>query len=63
MTVLFLIITLVHLAQLLLVVAYAAGHQWCLPVFFFIAVLLFLFDFVVFLTVYLTNKQIERDKL
>ena len=56
----FFILAIVRLAQVLLVGAFAAGHQWCLTAFFVITVLLALIDLVMFVTVIVTNKELER---
>ena len=56
----FVILAIVRLAQLLLVGAFAAGHQWCLTAFFVITVLLALIDLVMFVTVIVTDKELER---
>ena len=60
MTALFFILAIVRLAQLLLVGAFAAGHQWCLTAFFVVTVLLAVVDLVLFVIVVVTNKEIER---
>lgn len=60
MTALFFILAIIRLAQLLLVGAFAAGHQWCLTAFFVITVLLALIDLVMFVTVIVTDKELER---
>ena len=60
MSALFIILAIVRLAQLLLVGAFAAGHQWCLTAFFVITVLLALIDLVMFVTVIVTDKELER---
>ena len=63
MTALFFILAIVRLAQLLLVGAFAEGHQWCLTAFFVVTVLLAVVDLVIFITVLVTNKEIERREL
>ena len=60
MTALFFILAIIRLAQLLLVGAFAAGHQWCLTAFFVITVALALVDLVMFVTVIVTDKELER---
>lgn len=60
MTALFIILAVVRLAQLLLVGAFAAGHQWCLTAFFVVTVILAVADLVMFITVHITNKEVER---
>lgn len=60
MTALFIILAVVRLAQLLLVGAFAAGHQWCLTAFFVVTVILAVADLVIFITVHITNKEVER---
>lgn len=60
MTALFIILAVVRLAQLLLVGAFAAGHQWCLTAFFIVTVILAVADLVMFITVHITNKEVER---
>ena len=60
MTALFIILAVVRLAQLLLVGAFAAGHQWCLTAFFVVTVILAVADIVMFITIHTTNKELER---
>ena len=60
MTALFIILAVVRLAQLLLVGAFAEGHQWCLTAFFIVTVILAVADLVMFITVHITNKEVER---
>ena len=63
MSALFIILAIVRLAQLLLVGAFAEGQQWCLTAFFVVTVLLAVVDLVIFITVLVTNKEIERREL
>ncbi len=60
MTALFIILAVVRMAQLLLVGAYAKGHQWCFTAFIIVTVLLAVVDLVMFITVHTTNKELER---
>ena len=60
MTALFIILAVVRLAQLLLVGAFAAGNQWCLTAFYVVTALLAVADLVMFITVHITNKEVER---
>lgn len=60
MTALFIILAVVRLAQLLLVGAFAAGHQWCLTAFYVVTALLAVADLVMFVTVLVANREIER---
>ena len=60
MFVIFLLLAIVKVAQLLLVGAFAAGHQWCLTVFFVVTGLAALIDLVLGVTVIITNREIDR---
>lgn len=62
MTALFIILAIVRLAQLLLVGAYAEGHQWCLTAFFVVTAVLAVADLVMFVTILITNRELERKE-
>ena len=54
------LLALIKLAQLLLVGAFAAGHQWCLTAFFVVTGLAVLVDLVLDVTIIITNREIDR---
>lgn len=56
----FFLLALIKLAQLLLVGAFAAGHQWCLTAFFVVTGLAALVDFALAVTIIITNREIDR---
>lgn len=60
MSVLFIILAVIRLAQLLLFAGYAIGHSWCLVAFIAITGFLLVADLVIYITIHVTNKQIER---
>ena len=60
MTALFIILSIIRIVQLLLVLAYTYGHHWCLTAFIVVTALLFVADLTMFITVTVTNKEIER---
>lgn len=62
MSALFIVLAIFRLAQLLLFAGYAVGRNWCLVAFISITALLFIADIVIFITIHLTNKQIERSE-
>ena len=60
MSALFIILSIVRLAQLALVLAFVKGHQWCLTAFIIVTALLAVADIVMFITIHTTNKELER---
>lgn len=62
MTFFFFLLALIKLVQLLLVGAFAAGHQWCLTAFFVVTGLAAVLDLVFGITIVVTNREIERRK-
>lgn len=60
MSALFIILTIVRLVQLVLVLAFANGHQWCLTAFIIVTALLAVADIVMFISIHTTNKELER---
>ena len=60
MSVLFIILSIVRLAQLLLFVGYAVGRNWCMVAFIAVTSFLFIADLVIFITIHVTIKQNER---
>lgn len=60
MFVIFLLLAIVKVAQLLLVGAFAAGHQWCLTAFFVVTGIAAALDLVLGVTVIITNREIDR---
>ena len=60
MSALFIILSIVRLAQLLFVLGFANGHKWCLVAFIIVTALLAVADIVMFITIHTTNKQLER---
>lgn len=60
MFVIFLLLAIVKVAQLLLVGAFAAGHQWCLTAFFVITGIACLIDLVFWIVVIITHREIDR---
>ncbi|MBQ8959493.1 MAG: hypothetical protein IJ057_13505 [Bacteroidales bacterium] len=60
MTVVFFFLALIKVVQLLLVGAFAEGHQWCLTAFFIVTGLAALIDLVLGVTIIITNREIDR---
>ncbi|MBQ8959442.1 MAG: hypothetical protein IJ057_13240 [Bacteroidales bacterium] len=60
MVLIFFLLALIKVAKLLLVGAFAAGHQWCLTAFFVVTALAALIDLVMGVTVLITNREIDR---
>lgn len=60
MSALFIILSIVRLAQLMLFAGYAVGRNWCLVAFIAVTSFLFIADIVIFITIHTTNKELER---
>lgn len=60
MSALFILLSIFRLAQLLLVLGFAKGQQWCLTAFIIVTALLAVADIVMFITIHTTNKELER---
>ena len=60
MTIIFFLLALIKAAQLLLVGAFAAGHEWCLTAFFVVTALAAAVDLVFGITILVTNREIDR---
>ncbi|MBQ8958104.1 MAG: hypothetical protein IJ057_06335 [Bacteroidales bacterium] len=60
MSALFIILSIIRIAQQLLVLAYSFGYHWCLTAFVVVTALLFVADLVIFITIHTTTKELER---
>jgi len=60
MTLFFFLLTMMHIAQVLLAVGALMGHHWCLVVLLVVCAILFVLAFACLITFFLTDKEIER---